>query len=147
VITASVEDAYEIFVNKVADSRELTAERADSVARGRVWIGSDALDLGLVDHLGSIDDAVAAAASRAGLDEGSYDVRTLEPELTLGQRMALGFVGTALAVGRHLGPLAIDPRPDGLIATAGRALEREWRTLSMLNDPRGLYLHCLCMID
>jgi protease-4 len=82
VLTASVEDAYRIFVSQVATARDLTAERADSIARGRVWIGADGKELGLVDSLGGLDDAVQAAASRAGLDEGSYGRTYIEPELS-----------------------------------------------------------------
>ena len=64
---ASVEDIYERFVNLVAKSRGMEPEQVDAIAQGRVWAGSDALGIGLVDELGTLRDAVNYAASLAGL--------------------------------------------------------------------------------
>ena len=58
---------YADFTTKVADGRRMTPERVHELARGRVWTGADALDNGLVDELGGLDCAVAAARRRAGL--------------------------------------------------------------------------------
>jgi len=58
---------YADFTGKVADGRGMTAERVHELARGRVWTGADALANGLVDELGGLDRAVAAARGRAGL--------------------------------------------------------------------------------
>ena len=63
---ASVEDIYERFVNLVASSREKAPEQIDALAQGRVWLGSDALERGLVDEIGTLEDAVAYAAALAG---------------------------------------------------------------------------------
>jgi len=72
---ASVEDIYERFVNLVAEGRSLTPERVDEIAQGRVWMGSDALGIGLVDEIGTLQDAVAYAASLASLTEAdNYSV-------------------------------------------------------------------------
>ncbi|MFW2405498.1 MAG: signal peptide peptidase SppA, partial [Gammaproteobacteria bacterium] len=62
ILQLGVEEAYRVFVDKVATSRDMSAERTENLARGRVWIGSDALELGLVDRLGSLNDAIASAA-------------------------------------------------------------------------------------
>lgn len=64
---ASVEDIYEMFVNLVAEGRDLDPARVDEIAQGRVWIGSNALEIGLVDEIGTLKDAVAYAGSLAGL--------------------------------------------------------------------------------
>ena len=69
---ASVEDIYESFVNLVAEGRGLTPERVDEIAQGRVWMGSDALGIGLVDEIGTLQDAVAYAASLASLTEADH---------------------------------------------------------------------------
>ncbi|WP_030456527.1 signal peptide peptidase SppA [Herbidospora cretacea] len=58
---------YDDFVDKVAQGRGMERERAESLARGRVWTGADARDNGLVDELGGIEDALAEARKRAGL--------------------------------------------------------------------------------
>ncbi|HEY1643963.1 MAG TPA: signal peptide peptidase SppA [Streptosporangiaceae bacterium] len=58
---------YADFTTKVAEGRRMTPERVHELARGRVWSGADALDNGLIDELGGLDCAVAAARRRAGL--------------------------------------------------------------------------------
>ncbi|MCB0638676.1 MAG: signal peptide peptidase SppA [Lewinella sp.] len=60
---------YDIFLQRVSDGRGLTKAEVDSIAQGRVWLGQDAIDIGLVDKLGGLDDAIAEAAERAGLSE------------------------------------------------------------------------------
>ena len=68
VINASIIDIYEVFVKNVADGRGMSVEAVKEVARGRVWTGTDALEIGLVDEIGGLDDAIAYAAEQAGLD-------------------------------------------------------------------------------
>lgn len=58
-----VETIYKTFVNRVATGRKMTFSQVDAIAQGRVWSGSDALKLGLVDKIGGMDDAIAFAAS------------------------------------------------------------------------------------
>lgn len=60
-------EIYERFVARVADGRRLSPERVDEIGRGRVWTGTDALGLGLVDELGDVDRAIACARELAGL--------------------------------------------------------------------------------
>ncbi len=65
---ALLDAIYEDFVTKVAEGRGKTFAEAEAVARGRVWAGSDGLELGLVDALGGIRTAVDLARQEAGLD-------------------------------------------------------------------------------
>ena len=58
-----VESIYKTFVNRVATGRKMTFEQVDAIAQGRVWSGTDALRLGLVDKIGGLDDALAYTAS------------------------------------------------------------------------------------
>jgi protease-4 len=62
-----VEEVYATFLSRVAAGREMTYQEVDAVAQGRVWTGLEALENGLVDELGSLDDAVQRAAELAGL--------------------------------------------------------------------------------
>lgn len=78
LLQASVEDIYRRFTGLVAQARKLPVERVDQIAQGRVWAGTTAKQLGLVDHLGSLDAAVAAARKRAGL---KADARTIDIEV------------------------------------------------------------------
>ena len=67
-----VNRGYSLFLKRVADGRGMQTASVDSIAQGRVWTGKQALEIGLVDKLGTLDDAVAEAARRANLD--SYSV-------------------------------------------------------------------------
>ena len=90
---ASVEDIYETFVNLVADGRGLEAARVDQIAQGRVWMGSDALDISLVDEIGTLEDAIVYAAGLAGLHNSEdYRVLSFPKPLTMMEQfmMALG---------------------------------------------------------
>ncbi|WP_022701771.1 S49 family peptidase [Oceanicaulis alexandrii] len=63
------EDVYEDFTLKVAEGRDLPLARIQQIARGRVWTGAQALELGLVDELGGFDAALASARAMAGLSD------------------------------------------------------------------------------
>lgn len=73
VTKESIEDFYKTFVKKVAEGRNMTFAQVDSIAQGRVWTGKQAKENGLVDELGSLEDAIEAAAGLANLD--NYKVR------------------------------------------------------------------------
>ncbi|MEO7387170.1 MAG: signal peptide peptidase SppA, partial [Gammaproteobacteria bacterium] len=151
VLTASVEDAYRIFVGKVAEARKMTFEQADSIARGRVWIGSDARERGLVDHIGGLDEAINAAAGLAGLEEGDYGRRYVQPAQSLFQRMAMEFGTSAVRGANRLGLgwvlAGLRGANSGVVSQIVDRLDRELKLLSRFNDPRGIYAHCLCEID
>ena len=59
---ASVEDIYEKFTGIVAEARDMDVDEVDAIAQGRVWTGSDALGIGLVDEIGTLEDAINYAA-------------------------------------------------------------------------------------
>jgi protease-4 len=61
----SIENIYSTFVKRVADGRKMSTQEVDAIAQGRVWTGTDALRIGLVDELGGLDDAIAYAAKIA----------------------------------------------------------------------------------
>lgn len=68
----SVNIVYNTFLNRVANGRNMTVAQVDSIGQGRVWSGTDALEIGLVDQLGTLDDAITLAAQLANLDQ--YDL-------------------------------------------------------------------------
>jgi len=68
-IQVEVESSYDTFITKAAEGRDMSKEDVDKVASGRVWLGSKAQELGLVDVLGDFEDAVEIAANKAELDE------------------------------------------------------------------------------
>lgn len=69
-IQSHVEEGYTLFMTRVAGARKKTLAQVDSIAQGRVWTGSQALKLGLVDKLGNLQDAINYAAAKAKLKEG-----------------------------------------------------------------------------
>lgn len=69
IIQRSVNKIYDTFTKKVADGRDKSQSYIDSIGQGRVWTGSQALEMGLVDKLGGIEDAITAAASKANIEE------------------------------------------------------------------------------
>lgn len=65
IIQNDVNHVYDTFITKVADGRKKTKAQVDSVGGGHVWIGTDAVKIGLADRLGSFSDAITAAANKA----------------------------------------------------------------------------------
>ena len=66
-INEGVVSVYEGFISRVAEGRGMTVDAVDAIARGRVWTGQDAVEIGLVDGMGNLEDAVAVAADLAGI--------------------------------------------------------------------------------
>ena len=63
-----INNGYKLFVKRCADGRQMTTEAIEKIAEGRVWTGSAALELGLVDELGGLDKALEVAAEKAGVE-------------------------------------------------------------------------------
>lgn len=129
-----LEHGYRRFLDVVAEARKMSPREVDQVGQGRVWTGEAAHKLGLVDQLGTLPQAIAAAAARAGI-AGEPQVRWEVPEPSLGE-MLLSL----------LGELALtDARARPSLAST---LLQQWRTelaaLHTLNDPQNLYAHCFC---
>ena len=134
-----IEHGYRRFLEVVAQARKMTVEEVDAVARGRVWTGAAASSLGLVDKLGGLEDAIAAAAARAGL--ATHDVVWPAAGESLEQRL----LRRLLRVGDDLGiDLAGRAAPAAPLAVAAADVERAACELLRWNDPRHHYLHCLC---
>ncbi|MFD2099296.1 signal peptide peptidase SppA [Flagellimonas iocasae] len=72
-IEEGIEETYQTFLQRVATGRNMSVAQVDALAQGRVWSGVDAQANGLVDELGNLDDAIAAAAEMVGLD--GYSIR------------------------------------------------------------------------
>jgi len=78
ILQAGIDHGYRQFISRVASARKMTPERVDEIAQGRVWDGGTARQIGLVDRFGTLDDAIAEAAKRAGLDPKSVHAEYLE---------------------------------------------------------------------
>lgn len=72
IIQESVEGVYETFITRVAEGRNMTKEQVDAIGQGRVWAGTDAVENGLADELGGLDEAIAYAAKLG--ETNSYSI-------------------------------------------------------------------------
>lgn len=78
LMTKAIQNIYQIFLKHVSEGRKMTIEEADKVARGRVWTGQDALQLGLVDTLGSLETAIAIAKNLGQIE--TYKIESFPKE-------------------------------------------------------------------
>jgi len=93
-VKEGIESTYQTFLGKISEGRNITIARADSLAQGRVWSGAQARELGLVDELGGLEDAVEAAALLANVD--SYSVRKYPKYKSSFERFMEDFGGTSI---------------------------------------------------
>jgi protease-4 len=148
VVQSSVDHLYADFVAKVAAARQRTPAQIDAVAQGRVWTGTQALERGLVDRLGSYRDALAAAAQRAklpGVDSGELRISYLEREPGRLQQL-LDLFGGAVREALLKEVDALLPVA-GVAAEAARSMHHElaWlHDLAQQRQPYSLAVHCLC---
>lgn len=140
VMQWGVDHAYHDFVRRVAAARQRSPDAIEAVAEGRVWIGSDAATRGLVDHLGDLDSAIAAAAARAKLSAGHYAVTWLEKELGWKQRLLRAIHSSGEGMVARWSARALPLAPVHTLAAA----DRQWRSLQRLDDPRRVYAYCGC---
>jgi protease-4 len=96
ILEQSTERIYTTFVRRVATGRGLSPDSVRALGGGRVYTGERAREVGLVDALGTLDDAITIAAERAGLEPGSYRLRTLPEAEGLFELLDSGF-GPAVA--------------------------------------------------
>jgi protease-4 len=69
VIQVSVEQIYDTFISHVAEGRDMTKEEVDKIGQGRVWSGANAIEIGLIDGFGGLEDAIQLAAEAANLEK------------------------------------------------------------------------------
>ncbi len=121
-----VEDIYGQFVGLVAEGRSLEPVKVDEMAQGRVWVGADALGLGLVDEIGGLREAVAYAASLAGyVNKSDYRVVGYPKPLSTSEQLMM------MLSGRQEEPSILSGTPFEFF---GRALST-WKE----NEPTQVY--------
>jgi protease-4 len=139
ILQSSVDHAYDEFLHRVGEGRKKNVEDVDKIAQGRVWAGVDAQRVGLIDHLGGLKDATAAAAKLADLG-ADYAIEYIEPELSLREQLLMQLRSEALHIGQMAG---LVPPPNEVALVLDPLLEQA-RSIAQLNDPRGLYAYCWC---
>lgn len=131
----TIERGYKTFINLVAKSRNKTPEQVDSIAQGRVWIGSDAKNNGLVDELGDFDDAVKKAAELAKLDK--YQINWIRGEPTLSE-ILFGQVSV-----QSMLPDAVSALLPAPLRQVASDIQKQPGFFNNMNDPGHRYIYCL----
>ena len=143
IVQLNIERGYRDFIELVANNRNMTTEQVDAIAQGRVWSGAKALELGLVDALGNIDNAIVAAAELAQLE--SYDTLLIEKEKSPRALFLQSLFGQASIL--FGAPSDISYSKNSLTEIISK-LSLELQQLAQLNDPQGIYSFCLaCEVE
>lgn len=131
----TIDNTYAEFIHIVAEGRDMTPEQVEKIAQGHVWSGKAALKLGLVDSLGSLQDAIKSAATLA--DVQHYEVVYLKQPLTARQRLISKLVaGSADIIADVSGGLSLDM--GGLSRVSHEVL-----ALIRMSKSPGIYVECL----
>ena len=144
LIQMVINRGYDDFIERVAEYRGMEKAAVDEIAQGQVWTGAEALELGLVDELGGLDDSIDAAAELAGLAVGEYGKKYYEKELSPTEQLAVEFLGGVRWLG--VDAAGLFERNSSVARLAG-LVEDALAPLLRFNDPRGVYSHCLCVFE
>lgn len=147
-VQSGVEHIYARFTGLAAQARKTTPEKIDAVAQGRIWTGAQAKERGLVDRLGSFDDAVQAAVKLAKLEVKPGEKPRLvyvERDLSRSERLLASLTDVlapplAVAVGQSLGLDAL-PAP---VVEEFAAIQEITRVARRGQWDRAAAVHCLC---
>ena len=158
IMQQSISKIYQDFVNLVAAGRGMSFEDVDKIAQGRVWAGATALELGLVDALGTRKDAIESAAALAGIQD--YEVVYLEQKLSPQEQFTrilrnIGLAGAGFADMSLAAALAEYLRVDYPLAVTvasgqrdALAIPAEIRNILTASQQPITYAQCLsCQVD
>lgn len=142
----SINHGYRQFLTIVSEGRDLPMDEVAELAEGRVWIGKDARELGLVDAFGDLEDAIADAAERAELED--WDVVGMAREKTRFEQFLEDLVGEAKAKGliredKALFGIGQSGFDKTTIGRAAKIIKDETRFEASFDDPNSLYVRCL----
>jgi protease-4 len=137
---AGVDNVYTQFLALVADARNSTPVEVHEIAQGKVWTGEQALELGLVDQLGDLNEAIKVAAELANLADYMVDYR--RKPLSVYEQL---LVGMSSNVATSMTSLGIEPQGSWLpeiLSRQAKTLAQPLQLLDSLSDPKGIYLLC-----
>lgn len=142
LLQSQIDRGYQQFVGHVAAGRRETPQQIDAIGQGRVWAGADARRIGLVDRLGTLEDAVKAAAALAKVTR--YRVEFVQPHLSWAEQLFQQ--AQARAAGAAVSLFAADSQSLGLEEMAGQLspVARDLKQLARFSVPGHLYSYCFC---
>lgn len=138
LLQLNIESGYKTFLNLVAESRKKTPAQIDRIAQGRVWVGIDAKNVGLVDEFGDFDDAIDAVAKMAKIEHPVID--WMKPELSLSEQIIMSLSSNAKA-------LIPDPLQAYIPAPVLKEVKTQTEFYRNMNDPLNRYAYCLSCGD
>jgi len=131
-----IDQGYRRFIQRVAEGRNMTPEMVEKIAQGRVWAGTTAKELGLVDEVGSLQDAIGAVAETVGLKD--YEISYITQPLTTRERLIKRINRFIVGI---LVTLKVSEHP--LNRLYDRFVDTEIDQVLRADDPAGLYAYCL----
>ena len=138
IFQSGTDNVYQKFISKVAENRNMTLEAVDSIAQGKVWIGQKAFEIGLVDQIGTLDDAISKAAELAELEE-DFGVKRINRENPFEAFLGLSMANIIFKTMTFLG---IEIHNSNLKLL--NMFKDVANDLTVYNDPRGIYMQCFC---
>ena len=132
IFQAVVDGIYREFLTLVAAARHMTVDEVDAIAGGKVWIGRQAKEIGLVDQLGSLDDAIASAAALAQVE--SYEAKRFGTPITP-QQLFLEELGSSFGISM--------PQTLGSAVSWLAPIREPLMMMTQWKDPKHVYLQCL----
>lgn len=142
-IQQSINNGYREFLEIVAEGRNMTVDAVDEIAQGRVWSGKMALELGLVDKLGNLEQAISSAATLAGLID--YNVKKIEQPLSSGEKFIKDLMGSQLLENTFYSSNTI-PKLSSVDKLLHQ-IQLGIASFKQMDDPNNMYAHCLCNIS
>jgi len=142
LVQSQIDRGYQQFVDRVASGRRETPQQIDAIGQGRVWAGADARRIGLVDRLGTLEDAEKAAAELAKLTQ--YHVEFIQPHLSWAEQLFQQSQVRATVAALSL--FHVDAQSFGLAEVASRLdpVSKDLRQLARFSVPGHLYSYCFC---
>ncbi|MCB1704654.1 MAG: signal peptide peptidase SppA [Halioglobus sp.] len=137
-LNSNVDFAYRSFLDIVAQGRGMSLAQVKPLAEGRVWCAEDALDSGLIDNVGSLQDAIAAAAKLANVSD--YEIEYVEPPLSPRDMLMKQLAKSVGSLDLHVwGGDGLSVALSGLLGPVREAVGE----LGALQDPANLYMRCI----
>jgi protease IV len=145
LLQSQVDRGYQEFLERVAEGRRETPQQIDAIGQGRVWAGADARRIGLVDRLGTLEDAVKAAAELAKVTQ--YQVEFVQPHFSWAAQVFEQAQSRAAASAVSL--FHADAQSLGLLQMANRLdpVARNLQQLTRFSVPGHLYSYCFCQTN
>jgi len=141
MIQTSINAGYDKFLELVSKGRNMSKEDVDKIAQGRVWSGKKALELGLVDHLGGLNDAIESAAKLAEIT--NYDVLYVKRVLSENEKFLKDLFGQSQVNGL-IQDQQLTKQKNSWKSQLMSQINSGLQLFEQWNDPNSAYATCFC---